>query len=187
MAENQGLQSVRVEVALDLVDLATDGRWFGTSDDILPTTIDFLVGELNSSSSPEVATHLAKLDLQTVITLLQSDRLKPLSVHLLARESLNRVFYPRTRDNLGNADYEFAQFGVTPILSYRDVAGRLSTRRFYIPDKMLGTVVKPTRQRQLLTVIVDTDRFWTIPTNMFSFFFDLPDSRDELRALLAKS
>lgn len=187
VADNQELQSVRVEVALDLIDLATDRKWIRYTDEILPATIDLLVAELNNSSSKEVASRLAKLDLQVVITLLQSGRLTLLSTHLLARECLNRFFYPRTRHNREAFEYNFSQFGLKPIISYSELADRISTRRFYIPDKTLGTVLRPTPQRQLLTAIANLDRFWEIPTNLFSFFYDLPDTREELRALLAKS
>ena len=187
VADNQELQSVRVEVALDLIDLATDRKWIRYTDEILPATIDLLVAELNNSKSKEVASRLAKLDLQAVITLLQSGRLKLLSIHLLVRESLNRVFYPRTGNNRGDYAYDFSQFGLIPIISYSELADHLSTRRFYIPDKTLGTALGPTPQRQLLTAIANLDRFWEIPTNLFSFFYGLPDTREELRAFLLKA
>ncbi len=42
------------------------------------------------------------------------------------------------------------------------------------------------RQGQALRAIVDQDKVWEIPTNLFSFFYGLPDSREALRALIDK-
>lgn len=40
---------------------------------------------------------------------------------------------------------------------------------------------------RLLKAIVENQKFWEIPTNMFSFFAGLPDSPEELRAILNSS
>jgi hypothetical protein len=42
-------------------------------------------------------------------------------------------------------------------------------------------------QKKVLQVVVEHDAFWQLPTNLFSFFYGLPDSRDDLRALIEKS
>jgi len=39
-------------------------------------------------------------------------------------------------------------------------------------------------QRLALEAIVDCEPFWEIPTNLFSFFYGLPDEREALRKLL---
>jgi hypothetical protein len=39
-------------------------------------------------------------------------------------------------------------------------------------------------QRVIIERILKAERVWTMPTNLFSFFFGLPDSREELRALI---
>jgi hypothetical protein len=38
---------------------------------------------------------------------------------------------------------------------------------------------------RLLEAIVENQKFWEIPTNMLSFFIGLPDSREQLRAILS--
>jgi hypothetical protein len=38
--------------------------------------------------------------------------------------------------------------------------------------------------KEALQALVENNKVWEVPTNMFSFFFGLPDSREELRALL---
>lgn len=40
------------------------------------------------------------------------------------------------------------------------------------------------RQKEILAAIVKCDVFWELPTNLFSFFYGLPDSRDELARLV---
>jgi hypothetical protein len=41
-----------------------------------------------------------------------------------------------------------------------------------------------TKVKEALQALVENNKVWEVPTNMFSFFFGLPDSREELRALL---
>jgi hypothetical protein len=40
---------------------------------------------------------------------------------------------------------------------------------------------------RIIRSIVENDIFWKIPTNLFSFFYGLPDDREELRKLIAES
>lgn len=40
------------------------------------------------------------------------------------------------------------------------------------------------RVQMALKAIVAADRVWERPTNLFSYFYGLPDSRDELRKLV---
>lgn len=49
-------------------------------------------------------------------------------------------------------------------------------------EKSRWLKVTPTLSR-----LVAVEKIWHLPTNLFSFFFGLPDSRDELRALIEKS
>lgn len=56
------------------------------------------------------------------------------------------------------------------------------TRWWYSPGEKLTK-----RQGDAIAAVANNDKFWEIPTNLFSFFYGLPDSRDELRALIEKS
>ncbi len=40
---------------------------------------------------------------------------------------------------------------------------------------------------RFLQAIVDAEKVWEIPTNLFSFFYGLPDSREEMRTLLVET
>ncbi len=42
------------------------------------------------------------------------------------------------------------------------------------------------RQKRILQAVVDAKKVWEIPTNLFSFFYGLPDSREALQALLTE-
>jgi hypothetical protein len=43
------------------------------------------------------------------------------------------------------------------------------------------------KQVEAIRLIVDNDKFWELPSHLFSLYCGLPDSRDELRALIEKS
>ncbi len=43
------------------------------------------------------------------------------------------------------------------------------------------------RRAEVLQAILNCEQFWQLPTNVFSFFYGLPDSREELQALIEKS
>ncbi len=56
---------------------------------------------------------------------------------------------------------------------------------FYIEHYFTGrNVTAYWSNKQVLQAIIDTETVWKIPTNLFSFFYGLPDSPKELRALL---
>src|SRR5262249_24442619 len=48
------------------------------------------------------------------------------------------------------------------------------------------TALDTPQRKNIIQAIIDTDVFWELPTNIFSFFFGLPDSREALQALLDK-
>jgi hypothetical protein len=107
---------------------------------------------------------------------LSAENMTSEAAHLIIREMLERVF-ARTGGAGGWYDYavdlDNSTAHIYTLNEYR------SHRSLYHPGKPLNRPQKAT-----LETIVNCDVFWRIPTNLFSFFYGLPDSRDKLRALL---
>lgn len=55
------------------------------------------------------------------------------------------------------------------------------------PRKYRPGVPLKEEQRDILQAIVDCDPFWEISTNLFSFYYGLPDEREALRELVQQS
>ncbi len=60
--------------------------------------------------------------------------------------------------------------------------------RFYVDESPFGQLLFQS-QKKVLERVVAIDKLWDVPTNLFSFFFffGLPNSRQELRALIDKN
>jgi hypothetical protein len=119
-----------------------------------------------------------------LFTLFEHPELEAVDAHLVGRELVDYAFrrydagyetgYPfRTR--WFNEQFPRQAYAV----SYTYQNHRGVGRTHYWPRQKLTD-----RQEKVLSTIVNSDRFWSIPTNLFSFFYGLPDSRDELRALI---
>lgn len=119
---------------------------------------------------------------------LNSPVLDRYQVHRLARSLLDVIYVRKsTRPQQSHAgdlslawwEFEAVHLDKTPeVMTYR------------IPDRFPRTFnpAKPQlnqpRQKEIIAAIVNCDRFWELPTNLFSFFYDLPDSREALNALV---
>jgi hypothetical protein len=114
---------------------------------------------------------LRKLNPMGLINLLQLPNLTPLDGHQIARELLDSAFSRTDRSNSWSR-YEWKMRQEQRI--YRD-----NSIGYFEPGQPLSLLAKAA-----LKAIVDCEVFWQLPTNLFSFFFGLPDSRDELRALI---
>lgn len=120
--------------------------------------------------------------------LLKSPTLTTANIHKLARELLDLSFDRKsTRAQYGYEneiswkwwEFEKAHLNTAP----KEMIYRHSDRpRYFSPSQKLDR-----RQREVIAAIVECDRFWELPTNVFSFFYDLPDSRNALRELIASS
>ena len=132
--------------------------------------------------------HLNQLDVDTLSGALQIDGLAPEVAHLIARDLIGLRF-----GRVGTYKPEYER-------SYRRWESYLSHKRnSNITDKMYSYKNNlgdgPSRynaeekldsqQKQIIESIVNCDPFWQLPTNLFSFFYGLPDSREELQKLLA--
>jgi hypothetical protein len=114
------------------------------------------------------------------IDILRAANPSPIQAHELVREILNAAFFRlQTANWYNNVDWTNHKFLKTDSLGSGLIyTARTDNRQRYVVGGRLGE-----NQRFALRTIVDCEPFWEIPTNLFSFFYGLPDDRDELRKL----
>jgi hypothetical protein len=123
-------------------------------------------------------------DKEPILRLLERPEITVDEAQILVRSLLWNIFRPSGDDD------QYWQFWTDRHLLYwnpQKMPEATNTYRAYqvydIVNKHLPWSPHAPSLKRLLTV----DKIWEIPTNLFSFFFGLPDSRDELRALIEKS
>jgi len=117
--------------------------------------------------------------LTILLEIFKRSELTSVKAHRHYREILDKVF---RKTNRNESEYYWETHvrldpSDSPNELIYEYAERLK-RGQYNPDKPLMD-----RQKQVLQAIVDCDPFWEIPTNLFSYFYGLPDDREELRRL----
>ncbi len=141
-------------------------------------------------SESQIVERLQRLKINEMIAALQIENMTGKAAHLIIREILDKAF-GRIRANYSKTAsdwytqwrrYEAALFEAEDdqhFYAFQERTGAL--RHYYVANRSLNRF-----ETLAIEAIVNCDPFWQIPTNLFSFFYGLPDSRDELRALLAK-
>jgi hypothetical protein len=136
--------------------------------------LDYLYAEL--MPFPDIAL-LKSASSQFWIDILQVSKPSPIQAHQFVREIVNKTFARLSYNQWNSPDdwtnqslltLENAQLIYTPRNPHN--------RRYYAGNL-------DTNKRLALQTIVDCEPFWEIPTNLFSFFYGLPDDREELRKL----
>jgi hypothetical protein len=155
----------------ELIDLElTHSNWF-SGDAELKRQVQFNSIPFDSRSALKCAGIIG-------LTLaLQANRLTHQLAHELGRELLNLTF-PRVTQGFLSDGIPFNWD------SYRD--GRDTYFYRHRSDKfpsISGSSLIP-RQKAALEAIVACDPFWEQPTNLFSFFYELPDDREALRRMV---
>ncbi|MBN1200600.1 MAG: HEAT repeat domain-containing protein [Anaerolineae bacterium] len=121
----------------------------------------------------QIVRDLSWLKPEPLIELLNHPDLSPEDAHLVARGLLAHTFLWHG----GNRSHwhidVYPDWDNSSYTRAYPAAGNLAIRGFR-------------NDRQMLQTIVDADKVWEAPTNLFSYFYGLPDSREELRALLDK-
>jgi hypothetical protein len=132
-----------------------------------------------------IASHLAMASADDLVDFLRrnEDSLDVVNAHLIIRELLDSQLrrLKRTEDFFGYEPQDrniVSWFPVKPLPTEHFY----QQRDFRIIDRVLGG-----SQAKVLRFLVEYDKFWELPTNLLSFFYGLPDSREELRKLIAES
>ncbi|MFZ4815617.1 MAG: hypothetical protein ACOYL5_13850 [Phototrophicaceae bacterium] len=104
---------------------------------------------------------------------LRDARLQYRWAHILARHTLESVF---TRIGVASSDSQY-------LSSHYEITGQQGQYRDLDRKRYVsGRSLRP-EQIEALRAIVNCDPFWEQPTNLFSFFYGLPDDREALRGL----
>jgi hypothetical protein len=175
--------SFRLEVALAYVELtrlnmdesARFGIFMPVDDQItqaLKQHVETLLQAEKPSELdfPQAIQYLRMVSISLVAELLERENLSPIHAHMIVSA-------------LMNYDFERIDRTMPPWTYYHTYKKSNSSQIFYYRDR--GVLLK--NQIDALRLVVDCEPFWELPTNLLSFLFGLPDSRDELRALIEKT
>ncbi len=117
---------------------------------------------------------LALLGPQPFLEMLQQPENSAVQTHLIIRGLLASVLMSDENTIYWKSTLSHAKEGLYYLPNYRMEDWRTVVRWKNKVDFM----------KQVLQSIIDNEKIWEIPTNMFSFFFGLPNSRDELQKML---
>jgi hypothetical protein len=126
----------------------------------------------------QLAKQIAMVDFNSLVELLKAPKINLHDVHIIARIMLMKVF-DRWIDWEVWISNSLGRYG---LISDK---GKNEKCYSFTPAPELAFLLS--EQRDVLALIVANDKFWQIPTNLFSFFYGLPDSREELRRLIEKN
>lgn len=122
---------------------------------------------------------LTKLGANGMIIALGDRRLNHRLAHEIGRELLDQEFFRPGKYMNDRSFYEkWSHYQTCEMPYHYCVSAR--PNRTYTTDKPLLP-----DQKAALEAIVACDAFWEQPTNVFSFFYGLPDDREALRLLVA--
>lgn len=183
LVETHPMQGVRQAAARACIPAAAMSLWnqWLRDDDVSPRAAVLLVEEyLTQKKGPpgnyeraQIVQLLAQLnDYEPLLGLLEHPDTTPSEAQILIRGLLWRLM-----QNGKNADRFWQQR-----LSWRAKEEHIYHMNYSHKVAPMGIVWKKIFER-----ILAVDQIWAYPTNVFSFFFELPDSREELRALIEKS
>jgi hypothetical protein len=181
IVETHPSQAVRVAAARASVELVDD---FGlrVDDRVSPQAADLLAQEFLTPGAPldymeqssfsyhkeGIVRDLARLKPEPLLRLLNHPDISAEDAHLIARALLARAFLS------GTGESHWRHFP-----SYDKRAEGAIYIRHYAAARSIAY-----GRKSIVQAVVDADKVWERPTNLFSFFYGLPDSREALRALL---
>jgi hypothetical protein len=187
VVEGHPSHKVRVAAARAAVELVS--QYKQKQDNLSPQMPTILAQEFLELSSPfdhqeagdksyhaeMVAKDLSRLSPEPILNLLQDSAISAEQGHLLARALLANVI-------LQGKSIE-AHWDHFPNYEKR-AEGLFYLQNYSVPHLLQQPYHGKNR---FLQAIVAADKIWEIPTNLFSFFYGLPDSRQALQALLEAS
>lgn len=185
--ETHASNDIRLQAAICRIHLSDvvgflDGRkvpealitWLVHSAEESP--LAFGIGESNAIRA------LVECGPNALITALRTPKIAPLVSHHIAREllALEFAFKPPASGRGGGRRWQEFEDIDKGLWNFGFKGRYAPARDFrgYVADKRL---TRP--QTVAVAAIVACDAFWKLPTNLFSFYFGLPDDRDALRRL----
>jgi hypothetical protein len=138
----------------------------------LGSPLDYQESGSSSHHAEMVAKDLSRLDPEPLLHLLQDPAIGAERAHWIARALLANLFL-----HAGSIEAHWEHFP-----NY----DKKAEGKFYLHHySVIRSLRMPHHTKdRFLQAIVDADKVWEIPTNLFSCFYGLPDSREALQALL---
>jgi hypothetical protein len=129
-------------------------------------------GQLDYSIS--LIRDLARIGNEPLLSLLQNPELDAIQSQLVVRGLFASILLNRDENVYWNSNMSHTDIG----LFYLPV-NRTGDYRVFITNKDNTFFFK-----QILETVIENSKVWEMPTNMFSFFFGLPDSKEGLQKVL---
>jgi hypothetical protein len=182
---------VRLRAAMALIDLLSRNHrvynWYNNVPNVaIETIVDALVHPVMYGLGimmleGEFTYYLKRLGTERMADALKVRTLNVRVAHFIAREMMDSAFEGRNNSHRHAIwrkwdDYELR--GDFIIYQFQGKYDFPENNRLYQPNKNLSREQKFTLQQ-----IVNCKTFWRMKTNLFSFFYGLPDDREELRRL----
>jgi hypothetical protein len=125
-----------------------------------------------------VSVYVRMAGMNVMARMLELKDLTPYPAHLIAGKMLDETFDRR------------GVYGHKAVYSaYKNRHNDKPDDHYQLPEhhkQYTGGKLRHRDQREVIEAIVACEPFWEYPTNLLSFFYGLPDEREQLRALLAE-
>ena len=154
------------------------------NEDFEPRNTNKMIGYMQSEMLPyihnlEIITEYCRRTSSPKlwVAILQNLDLSHGKAHEYCRELIDIAFARRNRSGYHWDNQSLLHIEVESKVIYEY---KLETSaRLFRPDKPLTS-----KQIEVLRAIIDCEAFWQIPTNLFSFYYGLPDDREALSELI---
>ncbi len=140
-----------------------------------PADYKFIHWKRTLEYSTSLLRDLAQLGHEPLLVMLQNSKIDSIQAHLIVRGLFASIL---ARDE--NLLYWDSNLGHTNVGIYYLLKYGTGDYRALVRNKDQATFFK-----QILQTVVENEKAWELPTNMFSFFFGLPNSREELQEVLS--
>lgn len=117
---------------------------------------------------------LAQIGPEPFLELLQNHETTAIKAHLIVRGLLISILVPYKNDFYSKSNLSHTKLGI-----YYLQDNRLSDYRVLVRRNDKADLLK-----KALKAMLENPNVWDLPTNMFSYFFGMPDSREEIQEIL---
>jgi hypothetical protein len=140
------------------------------------------VGDEDFSDAIMIMKDLIKLNAETLLNLLREPTISALQTHLIINGLLSNTlgldYFGAYWDGGIHIDYRRRNEGIFYVNQYSHAFNLHTLANYELnhPELNFERPVPP-----VISAIVENDVLWKTPTNMFSFFYGLPDTQEEFR------
>lgn len=137
-----------------------------------PADYQFIYWESTLEYSASLVRDLAQLGYEPLLIMLKNSKIDSIQAHLIVRGLFASILARDEKLLYWDSKLSHTNEGIYYLFRYLRGEGDY---RVLVRNKIKAAFFK-----QILQTIVENEKAWELPTNMFSFFFGLPNSREEL-------